>query len=184
MKQEVKSVPGRTVVYPATTLPNFPLSLSIAQERKLTWLWQSYKEPRAFVGHFYHLNTRRYVRNIESSLKPIWINMVRDPVDRMVSLFYHSRRTKFWKNATAKPSQVRLGKKSLLAHSCHDWSYTFDRHGLRGPFWSASVRKWRSAISRRAPSGSSSFPFSAEMHWNADRSPNSRTCLFSRFEFL
>ena len=51
--------------------------------------------------HVYFVDTGAY--DIDPKARPLWVNMVRDPVDRFVSLFYFLRSKKRWQDREEKP---------------------------------------------------------------------------------
>ncbi len=56
----------------------------------------------AVDGHFYFVDFNKH----GSSAKPIWINVVRDPVERAASMFKYLRREERWPRGAEKPPEV------------------------------------------------------------------------------
>ncbi len=57
----------------------------------------------AVDGHFYFVDFNKH----GSSVKPIWINVVRDPVERAASMFKYLRREERWPRGAERPPKVR-----------------------------------------------------------------------------
>ncbi|TRY63288.1 hypothetical protein TCAL_06267 [Tigriopus californicus] len=75
-------------------------SLSIAEELKFAQSRHfQYPGPHFFEGHFYFVDLASH----GVKTQPIWINFVRDPVERIVSNFYSNRSPKRWFLAKQKP---------------------------------------------------------------------------------
>lgn len=71
---------------------------------------QNLQRPLATDRHFYFVDMERY-----GSKRVNWINVVRDPIDRLISEFYFLRHPKRWQDQDQRPSQVstlRSGKKN------------------------------------------------------------------------
>lgn len=86
-----------------TGLPNFPYSMSTRMEQEFVDHIKVSRKPLAFIEHFYFVKANRY----DPELNPTWLNLVRKPISRFVSLFYHQRKRKFWKGVE-KPPRVSI----------------------------------------------------------------------------
>ena len=95
-------------------------------EEEYTWCywlnssnWQVSRKKILFRGHFLfsHLDRLR-CRDLVDRAAPVWINMVRDPVDRFHSQFYYERQ---FKTRPIKPSEV---KEEILEFYCNVKSNT------------------------------------------------------------
>ena len=59
----------------------------------------------SFDRHFYYFNPGDYRR--EGDREVVWINMVRDPIERMASSFYYLRSEGRWQGAKERPPEVQ-----------------------------------------------------------------------------
>ncbi|TRY68406.1 hypothetical protein TCAL_10235 [Tigriopus californicus] len=82
-----------------TRLPNFPYSMSIGREQEFVDQIKRSPRPLVFMEHFYFVDFRRY----DPQLNPTWLNLVREPISRFASLFYHQRKMKIWKGKQKPP---------------------------------------------------------------------------------
>ena len=70
-----------------------------SDEEKFVQKMIAYKEPFVFDEHFYTLN---FSQHLEINFN--WINVIRDPVDRVVSNFYYMRKKDRWGRGNKPPT--------------------------------------------------------------------------------
>ena len=87
-----------------TGMDNFPHSMTVSEERAWTERMKALPPPHVFIEHFYFVNHEDYDKDFDLT----WINLVRDPVERFVSLFHHQRKEHVWRKSLSKPPKVRI----------------------------------------------------------------------------
>lgn len=68
---------------------------------KVAQVNQNLQRPLATDRHLFFVDMESY------GTEPVnWINIVRDPIERLISRFYYLRNPRRWKNRSPKPPQV------------------------------------------------------------------------------
>jgi dermatan/chondrotin sulfate uronyl 2-O-sulfotransferase UST len=75
--------------YKAKPLPNEPVKFEIKYQDYIVEAINDLPQPLAYAKHFAYINFSRF-----DQPTPIYVNLVRDPVERVISWFYYIRSPK------------------------------------------------------------------------------------------